>query len=181
MSLLSKLSSQWPIGFNTQDCSLHKRDGCMGWHWCLLMTTPWCSLPHHPSAKKFFPYPLFNPHSTCPGLGLWCNSPHLSWDCVNGTLLAGTVCCKLILTFLQINSHSPRFVWKNKGGGGFFFQTKWGEWELIRKNVRINSQRTVLWQKPTNFDDEKTNTKNLLLTSKKNNHSFFIVHIYSFA
>ena len=35
----------------TQDCSSHMGDGCMGWHWQLLMTAPWHSLPHHPSTK----------------------------------------------------------------------------------------------------------------------------------
>ena len=51
----------------TQDCSSHMRDRCMGWHWQLLMTTPWHSLPHHPSIKPtlFHSLSTLSQHTLC--------------------------------------------------------------------------------------------------------------------
>ena len=83
-------NKQEHIGFDTlKDCSSQiKKDECMGWH--LLMTTPWHSLPHHPSIKPT----LFHSLSTLIQHALaWGHSAivptSLFWDCVAGTLPAG--------------------------------------------------------------------------------------------
>ena len=89
----------------TLDCSSHMRDGCMGWHWQLLMTTPWHSLPHHPSIKPT----LFHSLSTLIQHALaWGHSvivpTSLFWHCVAGTLPVGTLADAH--TFVIVN-------WKN--------------------------------------------------------------------
>ena len=54
--------SSWQehIGLDTHmTVTDHMRDGWMGWHWQVLMTTPWHSLPPHPTIKL----PPFHPSS----------------------------------------------------------------------------------------------------------------------
>ena len=86
------LSWQEHIGFDTHEIVSHTWGTGMHWHWQLLMTASWHSLPHHPSIKPT----LFHSLSTLIQHTLaWGHSAivptSLFWDCAYGMLPAGSL------------------------------------------------------------------------------------------
>ena len=140
----------------TQDCSSHMRDGCIGWHWQLLMTTLWHSLPHHPSIKPT----LFHSLSTLTQHALaWGHSvivpTSLFWDCVDGTLPAGSLNDSLPQTHKMVENQNKSQVLHigKRIKSSFFFLFNLHKNTLSRNLYDVHIQFSTPFQKQqTSFD-----------------------------